>query len=145
MLERELAGGEAPRRPCSPRIPQPLVAQAAADIAAWEAAGMRLITVLDDDYPHNLRAVHDRPPLIFTPARSPPADTRAVAVIGSRRATDAGTSAARPSPSTWCRSGFTVVSGLAAGIDTAAHEAALEAGGRTVAVIGTGLQPDLPA
>lgn len=144
VLARELEGGQGSQTTLLPEDPQPLVAQAAADIAAWEATGMDLITVLDDEYPHNLRAVHDRPPMIFTAGALTAADSRALAVIGSRRATDAGTAAARALAEHLVRSDFTVVSGLAAGIDTAAHEAALRAGGRTVAVIGTGLARTYP-
>ena len=110
-----------------------------AEIARWEAAGMELLTVLDPAYPDNLRAVHDRPPLIFVAGRYEHADARALAVIGSRRATRQGLSAAVGLVDHLVRSGYTVVSGLAAGIDAAAHEAALRAGGRSVAVIGTGL------
>ncbi len=144
VLESELAGHTGPQTSLLPEDPHPLLTQAADDIARWQTAGMRLISVLDDDYPHNLRGVHDRPPLIFTEGALTAGDTRAVAVIGSRRATDAGTRAAGALAEHLVRSDFTVVSGLATGIDTAAHEAALQAGGRTVAVIGTGLARTYP-
>ena len=58
---------------------------------AGTRAGMRLVTVLDPDYPPNLRAVHDRPPMVFVAGRLTPADARGVAVVGARKATDAGT------------------------------------------------------
>jgi DNA processing protein len=144
VLESELSGSTGSQTSLLLEDPRPLLAQAADDIARWQASGMHLITVLDDDYPHNLRGVHDRPPLIFTAGALAAADTRSVAVIGSRRATDAGTRAARALAEHLVQSGFTVVSGLASGIDTAAHEAALKAGGRTVAVIGTGLARTYP-
>lgn len=114
------------------------------EIAAWEAEGIRLLSVLDSDYPENLKAVHDRPPLIFLKGQLQPADARAVAVIGSRKATDAGLAAAREVAMHLVERGFTVASGLAAGIDAAAHTAALDHGGRTVAVIGTGLRHAYP-
>ncbi len=113
-------------------------------LAAWESQGMHLISLLDPDYPENLRAVHDRPPLIFVAGRLQPSDARSVAVVGSRNASGRGASGARAVAEHLVDNGYTVVSGLAAGIDTAAHNAALDNGGRTVAVIGTGLSRSYP-
>jgi DNA processing protein len=120
------------------------VVEAAADIGRWSDEGIRLLTVLDPDYPENLRAVHDRPPLIFLAGRLQATDARAVAVVGARRATPAGVARARAIASHLAERGYTVASGLAAGIDTAAHMAALSSGGRTIAVIGTGLHRSYP-
>lgn len=122
----------------------PPLGPAVAAIEQWESDGMRLLTVLDPDYPDNLRTVHDRPPLIFVAGSLTPADARSVAVVGARTATPRGVAAARAISAHLVDSGYTVVSGLAAGIDTAAHSAALERGGRTVAVIGTGLRRTYP-
>jgi DNA processing protein len=122
-----------------------LLATAASEIKGWRADGMRLLTVLDADYPENLRTVHDRPPMIFVAGGLEPRDARSVAVIGARNASAEGTSAARAIAVHLAQAGFTVFSGLAAGIDTAAHLAALGAGGRTVAVIGTGLRRVYPS
>lgn len=105
----------------------------------WLARGLALVTVLDERYPANLRGVHDRPPLLFVAGALEQADDRSIAVIGARRASAEGLRLARSFASEFVRGGYTVASGLAAGIDTAAHEAALAHGGRTVAVIGTGL------
>ncbi len=116
-----------------------LLNEARAEIDGWEAAGMGLLTVLDDGYPDNLRAVHDRPPLVFVAGRILPADARSLAVIGSRNATSEGLETAAEITTHLLDAEYTVVSGLAAGIDTAAHATALARGGRTVAVIGTGL------
>ena len=113
--------------------------RAGAEVAAWEAHGMRLFTVLDREYPENLRAVHDRPPLVFVAGVLEPRDARAVAVIGTRTASRQGLARTRAIAAHLVQAGYTVASGLAAGIDTAAHTAALARGGRTVAVIGTGL------
>ena len=121
-----------------------LLAQARADLDRWSADGMHLVTVLEPDYPPNLRAVHDRPPMVFVAGNLSPADARAVAVVGARKATHDGTKKAGVISEHLVDSGFTVVSGLAAGIDTAAHTAALARGGRTVAVIGTGLARSYP-
>ncbi len=120
------------------------LAQADADIRAWSAEGMCLVSVLDPEYPENLRLVHDRPPLIFVAGRLTEADARSIAVIGARRATPEGQAVAGEIARHLVHAGFTVLSGLAAGVDTAAHTAALSEHGRTVAVIGTGLRRAYP-
>ncbi len=113
--------------------------QANADLASWAKQGIRAVSVLDPDYPENLRAVHDRPPLIFVAGQLLDRDARSVAVIGARQASRAGIGQARAISEELALRGYTVTSGLAAGIDSAAHLAALAAGGRTIAVVGTGL------
>jgi DNA processing protein len=118
--------------------------QIAAEVDAWEAEGLRLHTVLDPGYPDNLRGVHDRPPFVFVAGKVTAADARAVAVVGSRVASQHGVWAARAISEHLVDQGYTVVSGLAAGIDNAAHTAALARGGRTLAVIGTGLRRCYP-
>lgn len=122
-----------------------LLETATGDIADWTAQGMRLLTVLDRTYPENLRAAHDRPPLIFVAGALQPGDARSVAVIGTRKPTPAGTALSRAIAQQLVDGGYAVVSGLASGIDTAAHTAALDRGGRTLAVIGTGLRRSYPA
>ncbi len=143
VLHDELAGHEA-QGSLLAEDPEPLIGQASSEIEAWQHEGFQLFTVLDDGYPENLRTVHDRPPLVFVSGSLTPADARSVAVIGSRRASADGVAAATRIADALARGGYVVVSGLAAGIDTAAHEAALAAGGRTVAVIGTGLRHTYP-
>ncbi|WP_132429039.1 DNA-processing protein DprA [Pseudonocardia endophytica] len=114
------------------------------DIAAWRAAGLGFRTFLDDDYPAQLREVHDLPPVLFHRGTLVGSET-AVSVVGSRKASPRGRELARSLASALVETGMTVLSGLAAGIDAAAHTAALEAGGRTVAVIGTGITRYYPA
>ncbi|MFI7298129.1 DNA-processing protein DprA [Streptomyces sp. NPDC050121] len=116
----------------------------AAEIAAWEREGMRLVTILDEDYPLYLRLVHQRPPFLFLRGR-PVEDDLRVAVVGTRTPTQEGIDHARAIAGGLAERGVTVVSGLAVGIDTAAHGTALAVGGRTVAVIGTGLRRTYPA
>ncbi len=112
----------------------------------WVNGEVRLLTVLDEDYPLNLREVYNRPPFLFVCGRLEPRDSRAVAVVGSRQASACGRQQARELAGGLAEQGVTVVSGLALGIDAAAHEGALEAGGRTVAVLGAGIrQPVYPA
>ncbi|MGW3634014.1 DNA-processing protein DprA [Streptomyces sp. NPDC005122] len=116
----------------------------AAEIAAWKREGMRLVTILDEDYPLYLRLVHQRPPFLFLRGTSIGDDLR-VAVVGTRTPTPEGIAHARAIAGGLAERGVTVVSGLAAGIDAAAHGTALAVGGRTVAVIGTGLRRTYPA
>ena len=117
---------------------------AAAELGAWREEGIEVVTVLDPDYPENLRAAHDRPPLLFIAGELVSADARAMAIVGARNPTDGGVLTARLLASELVDAGYTVVSGLAAGIDTAAHIAALARGGRTLAVVGTGLRRCYP-
>lgn len=116
-----------------------------AEIDGWHAEGITALSVLDERYPQNLRSIHDRPPLLFVRGTLTDADERSVAVVGTRRATDAGLAHAREVAAGLVDAGYTVVSGLAAGVDRAAHVGALDRGGRTVAVIGTGLRRAYPA
>jgi DNA processing protein len=113
-------------------------------VLTWERDGIQTITVLDAAYPVNLRMVHDRPPVLFVRGALSDRDERAVAVVGTRSASERGIGLARAIAGRLIDAGYVVVSGLAAGIDTAAHTAAVESGGRTVAVIGTGLRHAFP-
>ncbi len=119
---------------------EPDLAAIAGEIEIWEQQGMRLLTVLDDGYPTNLRSVHDRPPFVFVRGELRPEDDRSIAVVGTRQATPEGIGSAGTVAGDLAEGGFTIVSGLAEGIDAAAHVAALERGRRTVAVVGTGLR-----
>ena len=101
--------------------------------------GISLVTVLDDVYPANLRLVYDRPPFLFVRGHLRDEDRRAIAVVGTRKASEKGLREADLLARGLAERGVTVVSGLALGIDTAAHEAALDVGGRTIAVIGNGI------
>jgi DNA processing protein len=121
------------------------VQEAAADLTRWGHAGIRMVSVLDcPEYSSNLRMVHQRPPVLFLRGTADPRDATSVAVVGTRRATRRGLEQAREVAAGLAARGVPVISGLAAGIDTAAHKAALTAGGRTVAVIGTGIDRAYP-
>jgi DNA processing protein len=113
-------------------------------IKVLEGRGVRLLTVLDEGYPENLRHVFNRPPFLFVRGELTHADERAIAVVGTRTASQDGLAEAKRLGAQLVREGFTVVSGLARGIDGAAHAAALDAGGRTVAVLGTGISRIYP-
>ena len=117
---------------------------AATDIDLGEGHGHTVLTILDENYAARLCGIHEAPPVLFgngTLRRDDPA----VSVVGSRDASARGLSIARSVATSLAKEGVTLLAGLALGIDTAAHLAALEAGGRTVAVIGTGINKTYPA
>ena len=120
------------------------VASAAEDVRSWAAQGYRLISILDEDYPVRLRGIHQAPPVIFT-LGTVLADDPAVSVVGSRDASAHGVAMAAQVARELTARKVTVVSGLARGIDTATLQATLHAGGRAVAVIGTGIGRTYPA
>lgn len=130
-------------RGVGPVIAETLVAwRSHVDLAA-EERGLRanraiFLAAEDEGYPILLREIHDPPIGLYCRGRYEPAQT-SVAIVGSRRTTQYGLATARRLGGELARRGFCVVSGLARGIDTAAHEGALDAGGRTVAVLGTGV------
>lgn len=126
-----------------PGMPSPLES-AADDLAAWAERGWALITILDPGYPTQLRGIHQAPPFLFARGTLLQ-DEAAMSVVGSRRASERGLAVAAAVSKALVARGITVLSGLAIGIDTAAHRAALAAGGRTVAVIGTGINRTYPA
>ncbi|MEX1049711.1 MAG: DNA-processing protein DprA [Akkermansiaceae bacterium] len=101
--------------------------------------GISLVTQEDEDYPAPLRDAYDPPLLLYVWGKLEARDRHAIGVVGSRRATHYGTQATKKLTYQLAQSGFTIISGLARGIDTAAHEAAVAANGRTIAVIGSGL------
>lgn len=107
--------------------------------------GARIVTAWDDGYPAALGETPDPPAVLYVFGSLEEADRDAVALVGSRAATEYGKIAASLLGRELARRGVTVVSGLARGIDTAAHTGALEGGGRTVAVLGCGLDTVYPA
>lgn len=114
-------------------------------IADWKGASdFRIVTVLDADYPLALRGIHQMPPLLFVKGDLR-ADEVGVSIIGSRNPTDRGRTIAANIAEGLVQRGISVLSGLAAGIDGAAHEATLRAGGRPIGVIGTGINRVYPA
>ncbi|MGJ9452287.1 DNA-processing protein DprA [Actinotignum sp. GS-2025c] len=122
---------------------QPEREQAARDITAWQERGINILSVFDHDYPQYLAQTRDAPLLIYYEGKIEPVD-RAVAIVGSRQATQEDCEHARLISQMIVEQGYSVASGLARGIDTAAHEGTLEAGGRTIAVMGTGIDITYP-
>ena len=116
---------------------------AEAECRRIETSGIRLLTFLDADYPRRLFEIGDPPPLLYMRGQLPAWDP-AVAVVGARRATRDGLKNAERLSAELSSAGVTVVSGLARGIDTAAHRGALTGSGTTVAVLGCGVDLDYP-
>jgi DNA processing protein len=101
--------------------------------------GVRILTAADPAYSPALREIHDPPGVLFVRGSLSPQHALAVAIVGSRHATHYGLAQAERLAGSLARAGLTVVSGLARGIDAAAHRGALAAGGRTLAVLGSGV------
>lgn len=108
-------------------------------------SGARLLTWNDPAYPGNLRQIHDPPPFLFMHGALDARDALAVALVGSRQVGAYGLRLAREISEGLVRYGVTVVSGLARGTDAQAHWSALRAGGRTVAVLGSGIDVVYPS
>ena len=120
------------------------LADASQELEAWSKQGIEVLTLRDRDYPPNLAVAGSRPPLLFVQGQLTAADHKAAAVIGTREPTAHGRKLAAAVAAELTSAGFTVVSGLAAGIDAEAHRATLASKGRTLAVIGTGHQHAYP-
>jgi len=112
---------------------------AAAEIRRAGELGVGLVPYTSENYPPALKLIYDPPLVLYVRGELRAQDALALAVVGSRRCSYYGTAQAARFAGELARLGFTVVSGLARGVDTAAHTGALEAGGRTLAVIGRGL------
>ena len=109
------------------------------EIGRLHATMTSIVTLFDVGYPSNLRLIHNRPPVLFIRGRYLESDARAVAIVGTRAASDEGVGKAVELARQLSERQITVVSGLAQGIDTAAHSGAVNSGGRTIAVFGTGI------
>jgi DNA processing protein len=106
---------------------------------------LHVLTCNDVDYPRRLKEIYDYPPVLYIKGTILPEDEWCLAVVGTRRATIYGKQVTQEMVTDLARSKITIVSGLAKGIDTIAHHAALEAGGRTLAVLANGLDTVYPA
>lgn len=123
----------------------PRLGQAEKELSRAARAGARLIDLEDEEFPPALRHIPDPPLALFVRGRILPGDARAIAVIGSRRPTPYGPGIAKGLVPPLVRGSVTIVSGMAIGVDSVAHRAALAAGGRTIAVLGTGIDVCYPA
>jgi len=106
--------------------------------------GYHIITLTDSNYPQLLRQIPDPPPFLYVSGKLDRSPVK-IAVVGSRNATGYGLTTTKALSTNLAALGVTIVSGMARGIDTAAHQGALAAGGRTIAVLGSGLEQIYPA
>lgn len=109
-----------------------------------ERTGAAIITLWDEGYPPLLKEIYDPPLILFLKGEILPGDQKAVAIVGTRRPSEYGKITCRNIAGGLAAKGVTIVSGMARGIDSLAHRAALEAGGRTIAVLGSGLDVIYP-
>jgi len=127
-----------------PKLSREIVASrekidAAAELAICRQHGVSVLIPTNPAYPRMLTEIHDPPSVLFVRGEMKPADMLSIAIVGSRHATHYGTTQAERLAGSLARAGLTIISGLARGIDGAAHRGALEAGGRTLAVLGGGV------
>lgn len=115
------------------------------ELDSWHGEGIGIVTVLDSAYPEQLLTIHQRPPFLTYRGRLDPGDASGIAIVGTRQPSEEGRRRAWTLAEDLSARGVPIISGLAAGIDTAALQGALSAGGRAVAVIGTGLRRSYPA
>lgn len=133
--KRSLANLLEARRTLNPQAELERVVQEGAAVLTWD----------DAEYPENLRHTDGAPPVLYLRGTLEAHDRWAVAIVGTRRASAYGREVAHTLSRELAAQGITVVSGLALGIDTIAHQAALDAGGRTIAVLGSGVDQLYPA
>ena len=114
------------------------------DLTLVEKNGIGMVTFSDGNYPDLLRHIHDPPPVLYVYGKLR-SDSLNIAIVGSRHATSYGLTVTEQLSSALSQRGFTIVSGMARGIDSAAHAGTLAAGGRTIAVLGCGLGTIYPA
>jgi DNA processing protein len=136
-------------RGVGPKVAEGIVSQrggldAAREEKAAAKLGARLVTPVDTDYPAPLKTIYDPPLCLYVRGTLAKQDEQALAVVGTRRSSHYGAAQAERLAYLAAKAGFTIVSGLARGIDTIAHRAALKAGARTVAVLGGGMDKLYP-
>lgn len=115
------------------------------ELARLDAAGVALLTWDDPAYPDQLREIAGAPPVLYVRGTLTADDARAIGVVGTRRATSYGREVTTRLAGELAAAGLTIVSGLAKGVDACAHAAALDAGGRTLAILGCGVDVVYPA
>ena len=142
MQRGELSAGVA--RAIREGLPPPVLKDIDRELKQLDRLRVSILTYLDEAYPARLKQIADPPPVLYVTGALTDADRHAVAVVGSRQATPAGRLFAEELSRDLASAGFTIVSGLARGADGAAHRGALAAGGRTLAVLGCGIDRQYP-
>ena len=121
------------------------IAAAEEQISGWTRSGIHVDSIYDAAYPAQLRMVHDFPPLLFSKGSFDESDDQAVAIVGTRNPSNGALGFIQEVVPMIAHRGHSIVSGLARGVDTAAMRASLDAGNRTVGVVGTGIRRYYPA
>ncbi len=119
--------------------------EAAAEMEKIQAAGAEVVTLGDERYPELLKEIYDPPILLYCRGRTELLRSYQMAVVGSRRPSPYGTAVAAKLGGELAQAGLTITSGMARGVDTAAHQGALRVGGNTIAVLGCGVDVVYPA
>ena len=114
------------------------------EISRARKLGFGISTLTDKEYPANLKEIHSAPPVLYVFGEIKERDRLSIAVVGSRYSSKYGTDTAKSFSRELAEKGVCIISGMARGIDSAAHKGAISAGGRTVAVLGTGLDVIYP-
>jgi DNA processing protein len=138
LTETFSSAGHALAAAFAPAVSRAAYAAADAALARGDAAGLSLVVRGRGEYPEALGELHDPPAVLWSKGDWRTLTAPIVAIVGTRRATSYGLRVAREIAGALARAGACIVSGMALGIDACAHRAALDAGGRTVAVLGTG-------
>ncbi len=125
-------------------LPDHTVKEIQREIEAVEAGRFSILTLTDLQYPARLKTIADPPPLLYYTGSLQPCDQQALAIVGARKGSHAGRAFTRTLSGDLAALGFTIVSGLARGIDADAHQGALTVGGRTLAVLGCGIDRTYP-
>ncbi|MFH1563239.1 MAG: DNA-processing protein DprA [Nitrospirota bacterium] len=110
-----------------------------AELEKVEKEGVTVLTLDSEDYPMNLKSIYDPPPVLYLKGKLQPDDRLSIAMVGSRAATTYGKTIAERLAAELVHAGFTIISGLARGIDVASHRSAIDSNGRTIAVLGCGI------
>jgi DNA processing protein len=116
-----------------------------AEMEKLESHRVNALVCEDSDYPSRLKEIYDYPPVLYVKGRLPAEDEPCLAIVGTRRPTVYGRQVTEEIVTDLARSGITIISGLARGVDSVAHRAALDASGKTIAVFGSGLDIIYPS
>ncbi len=130
---------------CDLLIQKPVLYPIERELELIKEYGCRVLTLYDDTYPSYLKEIDTPPLVLYVKGELMPGDSLSISIVGSRQARDYGRKVSYRLSYQLAQLGLTVVSGFAQGIDTSAHRGALEAGGRTIAVMGNGLSLIYPA
>lgn len=143
--ERQLQGAGLEEQPLNNLLRVRQQIDLEAELEKVNKAGSVLITLDDERYPAPLKALHDAPPVLYVRGTLTPSDHFALSIVGTRKATKYGLDVAYDLAKQLARQGITIISGLAHGIDSAAHRGALDGGNRTLAILGCGIDTIYPS